>query len=79
MLFREASSCAASMAAQESANVLYMNEASAKYSRWIVRAVEPRLVTYTIQARNEQVKASKLMCYLVSNNEAEYAHGHSAL
>ena len=62
-------------AQQEPADVLHMSEASAKYSRWIVRVVEPRMVAYTINARNEQVNASKFMCYLVSKNEAEYAQG----
>ena len=50
-----------------------MNETNAKYARWIVRILHPRLINYKFKARGEEVAATKFQCLVVSDTPEQYA------
>ena len=52
-----------------------MNTQTAKYAKWYVRVLDPKVLDYTFTARNEKVEAQKFSCVLVSNAPAQYMLG----
>ena len=52
-----------------------MNPQTAKYAKWYVRVLDPKVIDYTFTARNEKVEAQKFSCVLVSNAPAQYMLG----
>ena len=48
-----------------------MNQNTAKFAKWYVRIIAPRIIPYTFAARNEQVQATKFECVLVSNDPSQ--------
>lgn len=50
-----------------------MTGSAAKFAKWIVRVLEPRVVAYKFNSRKEEVHAKKFQCLLVSNNAKQYA------
>ena len=52
-----------------------MNGATAKYAKWFVRILDPKLVEYTFTSRGETINAQKFQCVLVSKDPAQYMLG----
>ena len=52
-----------------------MNSTTAKFAKWCVRAIDPKVVQYSFTARNEKVGAEKFQCVLVSNAPEQYMLG----
>ena len=52
-----------------------INTQTAKYAKWYVRVLDPKVIDYTFTARNEKVEAQKFSCVLVSNAPAQYMLG----
>ena len=52
-----------------------MNAATAKYAKWYVRIIDPRVVPYSFMAKNERVQAQKFQCVLVSKDPSQYMLG----
>ena len=56
----------------QSDSIMNMNNSSAKFSRWVVRVRNPRVVRYSFTARGETVKAEKFRCHLVGDQGQQY-------
>ena len=52
-----------------------MNSQTAKYAKWYVRVLDPKVQDYTFTARGEKVEAAKFTCVLVSNAPKQYMLG----
>ena len=47
-----------------------MNASTAKYAKWYVRVVDPKVKEYSFQARAEKFEAQKFECVLVAPGSA---------
>ena len=56
-------------------SLMNLNERSAKYSVWVVRVVNGRVLHYKFTARGETVEATKFICHLVGEKATEYVSG----
>ncbi|CAK0817536.1 unnamed protein product, partial [Prorocentrum cordatum] len=52
-----------------------MNNQAAKYAKWYVKVLDPKVLDYTFTARSEKVAAQKFNCVLVSDAPAQYMLG----
>ena len=52
-----------------------MNSTTAKFAKWYVRVIDPKVIQYSFAARNEKVGAEKFQCELVSNAPSQYMLG----
>ncbi len=70
---RSATGSADAAASPES--LKHINNSTAKFATWIVRAKDPKIIDYEFKARGETVRAQKFQCVLVSQNPKEYMMG----
>jgi hypothetical protein len=56
-------------------SLMNLNERSAKYSVWVVRVANSRVLHYKFMARGETVDATKFICHLVGEKATEYILG----
>lgn len=52
-----------------------MNGTTAKYAKWFVRVLDPKVIEYSFQAKGERVEAKKFQCVLVSSDPKQYMMG----
>ncbi len=52
-----------------------MNGTTAKYAKWFVRVLDPKVVEYSFQSKGERVAAEKFQCVLVSSDPKQYMMG----
>ena len=52
-----------------------MNSTTAKFAKWYVRVIDPKVIQYSFTARNEKVDAEKFQCVLVPNAPEQYMLG----
>ena len=55
-----------------------MNSQTAKYAKWYVRILDPKVVEYKFYAKGEAVQAQKVQCILVSNAPEQHMLGFGA-
>ena len=49
-----------------------MNATTAKFAKWYVRIIDPKVIEYSFHARGQDVQAKKFECILVSNDPSQY-------
>ena len=49
-----------------------MNGTTAKFAKWYVRIIDPKVIEYSFIARGQEVQAKKFECILVSNDPSQY-------
>ena len=49
-----------------------MNGGTAKYAKWYVRIIDPKIIEYSFIARGQSVQAKKFECILVSKDPSQY-------
>ena len=52
-----------------------MSSQTAKFARWYVRILDPKVVNYTFFAKGESIQAQKFQCVLVSHVPEQYMLG----
>ena len=52
-----------------------MNNTTAKYARWYVRVLDPKVVDYSFLCKGERIPAKKFQCILVSKAPDQYMLG----
>ena len=52
-----------------------MNSTTAKFAKWYVRVIDPKVIDYTFSAKGEQIQAQKFQCVLVSKEPGQYMLG----
>ena len=52
-----------------------MNSSTGKFAKWYVRAIAPKIIDYTFEARGETIAAQKFECVIVSQDSAQYMLG----
>ena len=50
------------MLARNVATLKNMNGTTAKFAKWYVRVLDPKVITYKFQAKGETVQATKFEC-----------------
>ena len=53
----------------------HMNGTTAKYAKWFVRVLDPKVIEYSFQSKGERVAAKKFQCVLVSSDPKQYMMG----
>jgi len=66
---------AISFAAKPMETLKNMNAQSSKHAFWVVRVLSPKIIHYTFTAKNQQIKAEKFVCLLVSKNAKQFMFG----
>ena len=49
-----------------------MNGTTAKYAKWYVRIIDPKVIPYSFSAQGKLVQAEKFQCILVSKDPSQY-------
>ena len=49
-----------------------MNGTTAKFAKWYVRIIDPKVIEYSFPAKGQQVQAKKFECILVSKDPSQY-------
>ncbi len=52
-----------------------LNGTTAKFAKWYVRIIDPKIIRYTFMAKGEAIKAQKFQCVLVSKEPEQYMLG----
>ena len=52
-----------------------MNSQTAKFAKWYVRVLDPKVIEYSFTTRGEDVQAQKFQCVLVSHAPEQYMLG----
>ena len=65
----------ANMLARNVETLKNMNGTTAKFAKWYVRVLDPKVITYKFQAKGETVQATKFECILVSKDASQYMLG----
>ena len=52
-----------------------MNSTTAKFAKWYVWVIDPKVIDYTFSAKGEQIQAQKFQCVLVSKEPGQYMLG----
>ena len=52
-----------------------MNNTTAKYARWYVRVLDPKVIDYSFLCKGERIPAKKFQCILVSKAPDQYMLG----
>ena len=52
-----------------------MNSQTAKFAKWCVKVLDPKVIDYSSRAKGEDVRAQKFQCVLVSNVPEQYMLG----
>ena len=52
-----------------------MNSQTAKYAKWYVKAIDPKVIDYSFTAKCENTQAQKFQCVIVSHEPSQYMLG----
>ena len=52
-----------------------MNRTTAKFARWYVRVLDPKIIDYSFPCKGEKIQAQKFQCILVSKASDQYMLG----
>ena len=44
-----------------------MNSQTAKFAKWYVKVLDPKIIDYSFRSKGENVRAQKFQCVLVSH------------
>ena len=52
-----------------------MNTETAKFAKWYVKVLDPKIIDFSFSSKGEDVKAKKSQCVLVSHAPEQYMLG----